>query len=91
MSGEKKVTKDIGKEKAVRPVAYIGPSIQGVVSKNTVLNNGLTKVLEEKCKEIPAIRSMIVPVEKLAYARMDADIKGSNINICYEEVLKKIR
>lgn len=67
-------------------VAYIGPTIPGVIAANTILNNGMTKELAAVKKEVPAVGTLIVPMGKLAQARKQMEIKDSPERICYEKV-----
>lgn len=70
-----------------KSVMYIGPTIKGVVSQNTIFNNGLPSSLEEKKKEIPALYSLVVPIEQLAQARKELKERNSVIGTCYKQVL----
>lgn len=65
-------------------VMYIGPDIPGA-KQNTVFHNGLPDVLKEKVKEHPVFRSMIIPVEKLAQARMELETEGSALYVLYRK------
>ncbi len=65
-------------------VMYIGPDIPGA-KQNTVFNNGLPDALKEKIKEHPVFRSLIVPVGKLAQARVELEKKGSALSVLYQK------
>lgn len=73
-------------------VIYIGPTIPGAVAQNTVFNNGITAALAEEAEKLPAIKSLIVPVEKLAAAQKEIKINNSALTVCYrmvEDYIKK--
>lgn len=69
------------------PMMYIGPTIKGVVVKNTIYNSGLPKALVEEGDKLPVIKSLIVPVSKVAEARKNLRNTNSAIGICYDQVL----
>ena len=48
---------------------YAGPTITNVVKQYTIYTNGLPKILEEKIEEVPAIKKLIVPVNRLREVR----------------------
>lgn len=73
--------------KRTEQVMYIGPSIKGVASTNTIFNNGLPDRLIQKIGEEPVIGTLIVPVKDLAEARKEINEPASAIRACYEQVL----
>ena len=50
---------------------YCGPDILGVAKQFSVYTNGLPEGLEQLANKIPAMRGLIVPVEKLAETRSE--------------------
>lgn len=68
-------------------VMYIGPSIKGVATRNTIFNNGLPKALEKAAEKMPILHSLLIPVEKLPEARRKMTERNSSIRTCYEQVL----
>lgn len=68
-------------------VIYIGPSIPGVVTTNTIFNNGISTELETLKGKLPAIKELIVPVDKLVAARAKLRDRKSATSICYEKAL----
>lgn len=61
------------KEAEPEATVYLGPSIDKVVNHGTVFRRGeISGALEEKIKEIPAIRGLIVPISD--YARVAREI-----------------
>lgn len=83
---EKTAPKQVTVKKAVTTVVYIGPSIPNIAKQGTVFNNGLPEALTEKAKEIPAINTLIVPVERLAQANAELAKEGSALNILFSKV-----
>lgn len=67
-------------------VAYIGPTIPGVIAANTILNNGITKEIAAVKQDVPVIGTLIVPMRKLAQARKQMEVKDSPERICYEKM-----
>lgn len=65
---------------------YLGPSIKDKIMGNTIFSNGISKELKEISKEIPAIKSLIVPINKLSKVRKELQEKDSVISICYQKV-----
>lgn len=68
-------------------VIYIGPSIKNVVSTGTVYNNGLPKFLKEEIERQPVLKSLIIPVGKLADIQNDLRIPESAVSL----ICKKVR
>ncbi len=81
-----KSTSATAKSTTVSTVMYIGPTIPGVVSANTTFNNGLTDLLKNAIAEMPAINTLIVPIEKLVQARVQLRQENSPYDVCYNKV-----
>lgn len=97
---ETKITEETVVQQKVTPTTkavkkaveqYIGPTIPGVAVTCTVYNNGIPKELQEEINKVPAIRSLIVPVTKLAAARKEINQKNSALRVCYEKVEQHIK
>lgn len=82
MSKEKKVQSQEEK----KTVIYLGPEIPGVVAAGAVFTNGLTKKLEEKTKELPAINMLLVPVKDVVKVKKELTKGTSAVKICYQKV-----
>lgn len=82
MSKEKKAQSQEEK----KTVVYLGPEIPGVVAAGTVFTNGLTKKLEEKTKELPAINMLLVPVRDVVKVKKELTKETSAVKICYQKV-----
>lgn len=67
-------------------VIYVGPSIKNVVRQHTVYTNGLPVILEEKAKELPAIKKLVVPVSKLTEVREQLKQTGTAYSVFYAQV-----
>ena len=72
-------------------VIYIGPTISGVITRNTILNNGPTKSLKELIGKVPVLKEMLVPVENLSEAMNSITVEGSAMNNCYKQVVKQLK
>lgn len=66
-------------------VAYVGPTIRGVVQPGTIFNNGLPDALQKKVKENPVLRSLLVPVRELGKARKELQNETTAISACYKK------
>lgn len=85
-------TQTVKTEKTVKKELriYIGPTIPGVATANTVYNNGLSVELEEAIKKQPVIGSLVVYVRRLAEANKLLETKNSSLEICYRKVADSI-
>ncbi|MFR4350574.1 MAG: hypothetical protein ACLT3H_02775 [Roseburia sp.] len=85
--------KVIGKaeNKSVVPVAYIGPTIPGVVIANTIFSNGVGEVLKKECEKLPVIGSLIIQIKDLAQAKKQLEEKDTPINIYYTKVQQYLK
>ena len=79
-------TKTTEETKTTEQVIYVGPTIKNVVKQHTVFINGLPAILEEKAKELPAIKKLVVPVSKLMEVRKQIEQTGTAYNVFYEKV-----
>lgn len=70
-------------------VVYIGPTIENVVSKNIVFNNGIPKYLTDEIAKQPLINNLIVPIEQLASARNELRNPKSALSIVYGKIKTK--
>lgn len=68
------------------PMAYIGPTIPGVVIAGTVFNNGYPEKLKEEMRRETAIGKLLIPVKHLVSAKQELRRPGSAIQVCYERV-----
>lgn len=72
-------------------VAYMGPTIKGVAVNGTVYTNGIPAELEEKIKEVPAIRGLMIKVTNLASAGVAIQTEGTALNNLYKTVETKLQ
>lgn len=84
-SDTKKEDKTI-KKSAIATVVYIGPTIENVVSKNIVFNNGIPKYLNDEIEKQPLIKNLIVPINQLASARNELRNPESTLSIVYGKI-----
>lgn len=83
---KKKTTGAAVKEELQEPVIYLGPYLRRIATPGTVLVNGLTPALEKAKKENPAIGELLVPLSKAVGARKQIEVKGSSMNLIYQNV-----
>lgn len=69
-------------------VVYVGPTIPGVASHNTVFNNGLPQSVQDAVANEPAFNNLLVSVSALAAATSDIANKRGAIYVFYQKVLK---
>lgn len=72
-------------------VAYIGPTIPGVVIANTIFSNGIGEALKKECEKLPVIGSLIVQIKDLAQAKKQLEEKDTPINIYYQKVQQYLK
>lgn len=63
------------------PVAYCGPTIKGIAPQYTVFVDGLPDKLKEKVEQVPLLKALIVPLDKLAEMRVKLEQDGTRENI----------
>lgn len=93
-TAEEKSAKNMAKKKTTgaaakelqEPVIYLGPYLRRIATPGTVLVNGLTPALEKAKKENSAIGELLVPLSKAAAARKQIKVKGSSMNLIYQNV-----
>lgn len=89
MESAVKETKTAGKKEVNKEtVVYIGPSIKNVVSTGTVYNNGLPARLAAEIEKQPAVKSLLVPVSRLAAVQGELSNQGSAVSLIYEKIKK---
>lgn len=76
--------------RAGEAVAYLGPDLKNVAINGTVYTGGLPEALKEKIKEVPALKSLLVPVSGLAAAGVAVATNGTALNNLYNAVSAKI-
>lgn len=67
------------------PVAYCGPTIKGIAPQYTVFVDGLPDKLKEKVEQVPLLKALIVPLDKLAEMRVKIEQEGTRENILYKK------
>ena len=76
---------------APEQVVYIGPNIPGVIRQDSVFTGGITAHVTEKIKAIPAIESLIIPLDSFAEARKERQSGAGRIVTICNIVAKKIQ
>lgn len=89
-AGSAKERKGTVKGSATGSVAYLGPSIRGVVRTNTVFNNGLPDALDAMVKEMPVLGALVVPVGELAVKRKELQDGTSAMGVCYRKAVSAL-
>lgn len=66
---------------------YIGPAVPGVVKNSTIFIGELPARLNKLVEELPCVRNLIVPIDKLTRAKQALSEHGSVENVSYGQVL----
>lgn len=74
-------------EQEKESVVYLGPDIDRTVNHGTVFQGGeLPGYLEEKIKQIPAIRGLIVPVSRYAEVAREIALPTGRFRTLYDTI-----
>ena len=65
--------------------AYCGPTVKGIAPQYTVFVDGLPEKLKEKVEQVPFLKALIVPLDKLAEMRVKIEQDGTRENILYKK------
>lgn len=68
---------------------YIGPTIRNVITAGTVFNNGLPDRLQKMTETVPAVKSLIVPLDRLAEVQKELKKTGSALQVIYQTIKKE--
>ena len=79
MSTEKKTT---AAQEAQTPAEAVG---KGIAPQYTVFVDGLPEKLKEKVEQVPFLKALIVPLDKLAEMRVKIEQDGTRENILYKK------
>ena len=64
-------------------MAYIGPTIYGVVRQGTALKGGVPEKLKEHMKRVKELRALLVPLNRFALAWQGVNTPGAaEYNLC---------
>ncbi|MCM1307578.1 MAG: hypothetical protein NC223_03165 [Butyrivibrio sp.] len=70
---------------------YMGPSIPGVVKRNTVFIGRLPKELTAAAEKLSDINNLVIPVEKITEATKSLSEQGSVESVSYNNILKHLK
>ena len=66
-------------------VAYCGPTVKGIAPQYTVFVDGMPEKLKEKVEQVPFLKALIAPLDKLAEMRVKIEQDGTRENILYKK------
>ena len=66
---------------------YIGPAVPGVVKNSTIFIGELPARLNKLIEELPCVRNLIVPIDRLTRAKQALSEQGSVENVSYHQIL----
>ena len=70
---------------------YIGPSVPGIVKEGTVFMDGLPASFTEVAGSVPAIKNLVIPLERITGAKQALSEQGSVENVSYCKVLDYLK
>lgn len=71
----------------IKATIYMGPSLDRVIQHGTIFEDGaIPGILEDKIKEIPAIRGLIVPFEQCAQVARAVTLPDGRYRMLYDMV-----
>lgn len=73
-----------------KTMVYIGPTIKHVAREGSAYRGGYTPKFEQKMKENPILKELLVPVDELARARKETRTAGSRMEALYKKVKEDI-
>jgi hypothetical protein len=77
-------------QEIIPPVAYLGPTIKGIAVEGTVYASGIPAGLSAKADKIPALKGLIVGIDKMAASGVAIRTKGTALNTLYLTAKAKI-
>lgn len=72
---------------SMKQCMYIGPSISGVIKTSTIFIGELPARLNKLIEELPCVRNLIVPIDRLTRAKQALSGQGSVENVSYHQIL----
>ena len=69
-----------------KTMVYIGPTIKHVAREGSAYRGGYTPKIEQKIKEKPILKELIVPASGLTEARKKIRTTGSRLGALYKKV-----
>lgn len=71
------------------PVVYCGPTLPGVARQYTVYHNGIPSSLAEALSDNPALRGLVLPLDRLPEARQDIEGRTGRFYRLYQLANRK--
>lgn len=87
MNKAKKVAKKSAKEPTI--LVYCGPTIPHICSQFSMFET-IPDALEERAKEIPLIRNLILPIGEFCDARQQIEGRNGPLFTTYKQIQKEI-
>lgn len=95
---EKTIQKTVGTEviskKEYKPYIYIGPTLNGKLKSNTVLQGDIeeiTNYLSDVIEKYPQIKSLIVPIRELPEKKQKATTPGNILYKYYNDIVSTMK
>ena len=79
-----KTTLKSNESTTIETQVYVGPTIEGVVKRDTFFNNGISDQLKKAIKEKPVLGSLVVPLCKFPDAKKEIQIGGA-MQVLYQK------
>lgn len=78
-------------KKQPKQVAYVGPTIPGVIKINTIFNNGIDERVAERIKSQPELGGLLIDINNLADAQRQITLKKGAYYSLYCKVQKSLK
>lgn len=72
-------------------IAYIGPTIKGVVYKNQIFNYRPKDIINAAGEVSEYSKKLFININDVAVKRGELRRRGSELSVCYQKTLKAIR
>ena len=70
---------------------YIGPAIPGVVKNSVIFIGDLPEQLTEIAKEIPSIKNLVIPIDRITEAKQALSEQGSVEEVSYWRIVDYLK
>ncbi len=69
---------------------YCGPSVKGIVKRDTVFSGEMPRALSELLEREPLLKELTVDVESFAAVKKSLSEKGSRLSIIFAQAEKRL-
>ena len=89
-----KLVKETTNENAIETtknsqVVYIGPTLKGIVTKNTIFASGIPSEVKEQLNKYPILNKLVIPIKNLPKVNMEMQTGGAH-SVLYARAVEQI-